>query len=192
MQTTSILKKAFDRKEFKDYTYLILFFLIASFFIFFVIRPVLSIAISLQKESKDLKEINTVYEKNISKIIMLQSQLEQIRPLAYLIDQAVPPSPKLDVLLADVRAAGVASGVTIESLEARDVSYTSDKKNTIKSVALSMKVKGSYDSGMLFVRRLLNQRRLKNIETLRINNQVKGTGNLGIIELSLTVVGNHY
>ncbi|MFS8159647.1 MAG: type 4a pilus biogenesis protein PilO [Candidatus Roizmanbacteria bacterium] len=192
MDTVAILKKAFN-KGVRDYTYIILFFLIASFFVFFVIRPVLAIAISLQKESKDLKEINVVYERNINTIISLQSQLEEIRPLNYLFEAAFPQTPRLDGVLTDIREAAVASNVKIESLEADDVSYeTQSKASKISPIEITLRVKSDYDHGLLFIQKLLGQRRLKTLDKIRVSNVQKNAVSSGSLQIDMVLSAGFY
>ena len=65
----TLLKGILNRKDLVDYTYGILFLIISSFFLFFAIRPALTIAFSLQRESIDLKKLNAQYEENVLKIV---------------------------------------------------------------------------------------------------------------------------
>ena len=58
---TTLINRLTQSKETKDYTYAILFLLISSFFAFAVIRPVITIAVSLDREAKDLRVTNDFF-----------------------------------------------------------------------------------------------------------------------------------
>jgi hypothetical protein len=63
MKTSERIRDALNKSPYKDYSYAIMFFLVSTFFVVFVIRPVLSIAVALQKESSELEQVNKVYEE---------------------------------------------------------------------------------------------------------------------------------
>lgn len=52
MNTKELILKLTQDKKVKDYSYAILFFAISSFFAWFVIKPVLGIAFSLDRQKK--------------------------------------------------------------------------------------------------------------------------------------------
>lgn len=180
--------QALQNRNVRDYTYAIMFFVVSSFFAFFVIRPVLKIAISIQRESVDLKGINDVYEKNITKVLELQSSIESLRPKKFLLDEAIPSQPRIDQVIADIQEAARVSGVKLTSVTINPI----DLKPAIKtldtpennSVQASISLSASFAQIEAFMRAIAQQRRIKGIHNMTLNIN---RGSEKSVELSLEV-----
>jgi Tfp pilus assembly protein PilO len=188
IDTVDVIKKVLGKKQVQDYTYAIMFLLLSSFFSFFVIRPVLRIAVSLSNEAQELKAINAIYETNIRKIVELQAALENIRPKSYLVEAAIPSGPQLQPFITEIRLAAETTPLKIGSIDVGEVTYHDDSKK-IKALDLSIKVQGSFAEVSRFIKTLLNQPRLKHITALRMT---KDTIQSQELEISLTVESGYY
>lgn len=181
------LAKNIQSKSIRDYTYAVMFLLVASFFAFAVIRPVLGIAISIRRQGEDLRRINALYERNITRVLELQSQLEEIRPKRYLLDDALPEQAQINGLITDIQTAAGESGVTIVSIQIdpiilrsqsvkkekgksakKKATQPADVDNVAQTIGASMKVTASYESVQAFLQALLNQRRVKQVESVQL------------------------
>ncbi|OGK57171.1 hypothetical protein A3H83_00750 [Candidatus Roizmanbacteria bacterium RIFCSPLOWO2_02_FULL_39_8] len=167
MNIKEIAKNISSNKKVKDYTYVTLFFLISSFFALFVIKPVISIAFSLQREEKDLRVVNDTYEAELNQLVDLQSQLEQIRDRIYLLDQALPSPPKIAVLFQSLKNSAAAAGVSILQLNTTNVNLVSNGKIP-SQYTVAMVLEGNYDQTTAFFKELSSQRRIKVIKNLHI------------------------
>src|SRR3989338_5757967 len=117
MNTTDIIKKIQDKPIVKDYTYATLFFLISSFFALYVIKPVLTIAFSLEREAMDLKETNSVYEKSLLGIIETQSKLEFLRNRIFVVNDALPEGvPRVRDFLSEMQRTAQEEGITVRAM----------------------------------------------------------------------------
>lgn len=181
-QKNKPILERFKERKVQDFSYAILFLLVSSFFAFYVIRPVLAIAVSLNKEGKDLERINKVYEDNIAKVLQLQADLELVRPKSHLLNEALPDSPKLDALVLDVRKAAVEQNITLTSVSIEGIQLKGAAKNTQKKpvtqnavhgVKLDMSISGNYEDAVRFVQAIAKQRRIKTIESIEIARDVK-------------------
>ncbi len=154
----------------RDYTYAIMFFVVSTFFAFFVIRPVLSIAITIQREAEDLERINQVYERNITKVLELQSQIEALRPRRHLIDEAIPSSPRVDAVIADIQRAAQQANIPITVLQIQAVELKNEvgdnKGQEEPIVAANLSTTASYSNIEAFLQAVARQRRVKSIERL--------------------------
>ena len=183
MKAADRIREALNRGSVKDYTYAVLFFLVSTFFIIFVVRPVLTIAFSLQKEAEELEHINKVYEENISKVLQVQSELEKVRDKKPILSQALPERAQVKLLLDDIQKAAEAQGIQVEKvivtgifLKEPPISEKTEPEGSVEpepstqSVRVQLTLVGSYEQTNNFMTALLNQRRLKSIETLTVQN----------------------
>ena len=181
---TSKIREVLNAGKYKDYTYAILFFLVSSFFLIFVIRPVLSIAVSLQKESHELENVNKIYEDNITNVLKLQSELEKIRSRKQLIAHALPEKAGIKNLIDEIQRAAQEQGIQLEkvsvtgiflkeaSVEAASQQQTNEEDIVpiAQTVNIQVNLSGSYEQTDKFLKSLLNQQRLKNIDFFTTQN----------------------
>lgn len=188
----------FKTKKAQDYTYAILFLLVSSFFALLVIRPVLAIAIGLHKEGEDLQRINTVYEQNIGKVLELQADLELLRPKKYLLDDALPNSPKLNALINDIRNVAQSQAVDLDVVGIEGLQIKSSPQNQqiatgnqVYGVKINISLFGSYEEVHKFLLALAQQRRIKTIEAIEIvrekDPKASGSATPAFIKLKMSI-----
>jgi len=199
-ELTDVLKN----KQIQDYSYAIMFFLVASFFAFAVIRPVLGIAVSIRREGEDLKRVNETYEKNITRVLELQSEIENVRSKRYLLDEALPAQPQIQDVIEDIQQAGTDAGVAIVSVEIDPLTLKEPtdakkkkavKKNTrqksttqAQTIGASIDVETSFDGVSALLHALVNQRRVKRIDAVRITlMKGKKTDEPSAVRLNVTI-----
>lgn len=199
---------AVKSKNIQDYSYAIMFFLVASFFAFAVIRPVLGIAVSIRRQGEDLKRVNDVYEDNITRVLELQSDIEDIRSRKYLLDEALPPQPQIQQVIEDIQRAGTDANVEILSVQidplelkrqqtplkkGKKVSLVK-KKTTVEDVdkaqiiGASIDVATSFDGVNALLQALVNQRRVKRIEAVTVSLvKAKKDEETSVVKLNVTI-----
>ncbi len=169
MDKQLLIKKILAKKEVRDYTQIILFFLISSFFLLAAIKPALTIAFSLKREIFDLERINAIYERNILKLVDAQFKLENIRDKTYLLDQALPKSPEMKTLVDNVKQVASAEGVLIDSLSLLSVDLKKEIKGIQpKPLIINMEIKGEFSTVNNFIKKISDQKRIKIIKNLKI------------------------
>lgn len=163
-------------KEVQDYSYAILFLLVSSFFAFFVIRPVLSIAVGLRREGQDLARINQAYEQNITKVLKIQGELDTLRSKKHLLTEALPDGPMIESIITDIRTTAERESISltqvgIESIELKKAKNSDviEQSGGTKNVTVGIDIQGNFDDGMRFMKALAQQRRIKNIEMIDIS-----------------------
>ncbi len=175
---------ALKSKNIKDYSYAIMFFLVASFFAFAVIRPVLGIAVSIRREGEDLVRVNQVYEKNITRVLELQSEIENVRSKRYLLDEALPSQPQIQQVIEDIQRAGTDAqveilSVQIDPLELKQQPDTKSKKKPKRSssnssiqeaqvIGASIDVETTFEGVNRLLQAIMNQRRVKRIDSVNV------------------------
>jgi len=169
MDRQLLIKKILARKEVKDYTYVILFFLISSFFILFAVKPALSIAFSLKRQAFDLERINAIYEKNILKLVEVQFKLENIRDKTYLLEQAVPKKPEMKTLVDNIKQIASAEGTLVNSLNLSSVDLKKETKETkLRPLLINMETTAEFAATHSFIEKIIEQKRIKMIKDLKI------------------------
>lgn len=172
MEKNQLKKNIFSKSQ--DYTYIILFLIIFSIFIFFAINPSLKTAFSLKKEKNDLEVINNIYEQKIINIANIQNQLEENREKLYLIDQALSKYPQVNKMVDDIKIIADENNFQIQKANITDVDLSILKKNS-GIITLIIEGKTTFDNLNNLIHDLFNQRRLKTIENLVINQDKEST-----------------
>lgn len=180
------LKSIFNQKT-QDYTFVILFFLIFSIFIFFAINPSLKTAFSLKKEEADLTKVDTLYEQKIMNITDIQNQIEENRDNLPLLNQAVSQYPEVNKMFDDVKTIADKNSFTITKANISEVNLKQTTKK-IEKLTLNIEGKTGFDNLLGFMNDLFAQRRLKMIDDLTINKD-KDSTNSGQLNVVLTIDG---
>lgn len=186
MNTKELIAKLTQDEKVKDYSYVILFFLISSFFAWFVIKPVLGIAFSLDRQKKDLDVIDAVYEKNLNELINTQSKLELIRDRVALLDQALPSGPHTQTVLQSIQNAAVKTGVSMSKVSIAKINIKTNGK-TPETFSINTQIDGSFGQAQAFIQELMKQRRIKTINNLHMVSVNATEQSVSAVRLELVV-----
>lgn len=188
MDRNKILQ-ALSQKKVQNPTFTIIFFLLFSFFVYFAIRPNLVTAFSLQKELQEVRLKNKEYEEQIIQIVNYQTAVEQYRDDFALLDEAVPQSPGVVKVVDDIRKSASESGILLTSLQVTDsFEYTNTKEPTaekLMSFSLTTTTDLQIDQLEKFINTIINQRRIKTIESLDISQKTSEQGSVFSITMNL-------
>ncbi len=186
MEKTAVSKSIFTKKT-QDYTFVVLFLCVFSVFIVFAISPSLRTAFSLKKEEADLKQVDTVYEQKIMSIASIQNQIEESRDKLSLFNQAVSQYPEVNKMVDDVKTIADKNQFVIKKANIADVNLIQSKKQ-LDHVRLIIEGKTGFENLLGFMDDLFQQRRLKIINNLSINQDREAT-NSGLLQVILTIDG---
>ena len=186
MDLTQINKTIFSKKT-RDYTFVILFLLIFSIFIFFAIKPSLRTAASLKKEEFDLQRIDSLYEKKIINISLIQSQIEENRDNLPLLDKAMSHYPEVNKIVEDVKKIADKNNLFIKNAKIADVNLFK-KEEKLNKIQLVVEGRASFNDTLSFITDMFNQRRIKTIDKLTISRDKEATGNANL-KVVLTIDG---
>lgn len=188
MSKKNIINKLITEKT-KNYTYAIAFFLVFSFFVYFVIRPnLLSVFVSNSKID-ELKKIDNLYENQINKVIDLQSTLETNRDDFRLLREAVSENPQVNKVLSDISLSAEKNKLSINKITIGDINLRDSSKQKLYEVSVNLDLRGNFDSLMMFVRELNNQRRLKLIRRMSILKENEKATESAELKISMEVDG---
>lgn len=182
-------------KKIQNYSFLIVFFIVFSFFIIFAIRPNLLTAFNLQKELQDLKLQSRQFESQIQQIVTYQTVLEQYRDDLLLLDEAVPPSPEIAKVIEDVRQSATDSGVLVDSLSVESVDYKAQSSsNAVQMFSVTTNAIATTPNLRIFLDTLLNQRRLKSLDIIDLTKPDftgESTSDINIYTINMIVSSSY-
>ncbi len=174
----------------KDYTFTIIFFVVFSFFLIFAIRPNLMAVVTLREEIDQLKALDQQYEQNISKIIDLQSIIEQNRENFVYLSDALPTNPQVNKVIEDIRKSASDSSMPLDKISVSNVSLKADaSRNKTKQFIVSIETGTDFVSAKNFIDQLLNQRRLKTIKNLSMIKQESESSGSATLKITLDIEG---
>lgn len=166
MDKNIILKHFFNKKA-QSYGYVVVFLVIFSFFIIFIIKPNINLVFQLNKEKNYLELLDKSYENVIIEIVNLQSEMEKIRPNIDVIDQSLPNQVEIDKVVDDLQKAASASSVSARKVNFSSFSLinkSTDRK--LKGIQFNIDFLSSFKNFSNYMKFLLNQRRLKGINQI--------------------------
>lgn len=189
MDKKLILARFFTKKG-KDYTYTIAFFLIFSFFTFFVIRPNLLEIYKANLKIQNLKKLNAYYENQIKNVINAQSILVEVRDDLGLIDEAITKKPQVNELIRDINNTVNQDGLILSKTNLVDL-YLKDVSRTeeLKTIILKVGINGGFDNYLKMLKNLYKQRRLKLLRAIDINKNTAGSTASGELKIDFQLEG---
>lgn len=188
---SALLKKIFTKKT-KDYGFMIVFFLIFSFFVLFVIRPNLTTVFNLQRERDQLVQLDQDYERAIFNIVSIQSSLERNRESFPLLNDAVPSAAQVNRVIDDITKIASSSSFDIKKIDINQISLKeSADKNEAHSYQVFLESTADFNTTRRFINDLLKQRRLKTLKTLNLEQDNKESTQSSFLRIKLEIEG-HY
>lgn len=188
MSKKNLINRLITEKT-KNYTYTIAFFLVFSFFVYFVIRPnLLSVFVSNSKID-ELKKIDRVYENQINKVIDLQSVLESNRDNFGLLKEAVSENPQVNKVLSDISLSAEKNKLLINKIIIGDINLRDSSKQKLYAVSVNLDLRGNFASLMSFVKELNDQRRLKLVKKMTILKEDEKATESAELKINMEVEG---
>lgn len=189
MEKSLIIKKLFSKKT-QDYSYTIAFFFTFSFFVFFVIRPNLITVFEIITKIEQLKKINSIYGKEIDKIVEVQSDLEENRDDFILLKEAIAIKPEVNKVLYDVDVSTDESKLKSVRIDVSDINLKDIGLNDkLKLIEIDMNLQGTFDDTLDFIKKIYKQRRLKLIPELQLERLIETSTESGNLKIRLEVEG---
>ena len=186
----SVIKRKLFVKKATDYTYTVLFFISFAFFTFFVIRPNILTILSLQEEAGKLHILDTGYENVIKKIVDIQSFLQENGQDLYLLDEALPTLPQINKLVVDTQNSASGSGMILSTMSINKVDLRNNEaKLTRKTISITLDGNADFINSKAFITQIMNDRRLKMIQSIGFTQDEKKGSQSGSLKLQLEVEG---
>ncbi len=189
MDTKYIVNKLLSRKT-KDYTYLAAFFLLFSFFLFFVIRPNLLSVFNANTKIEELKKIDAVYGEQIIKVIDLQTSFENNRSAFSLLSDAIARSPQVNKILSDINTLIDKHELTVDRVNIGEINLKEAKlADQLKAVTITVETGGTFQNLISFIEDLSKQRRLKVIKSFSMGRDDKGSTDSAALKVRFDIEG---
>lgn len=189
MEKSTLVKKLLTKKN-KDYTYTIFFFLIFSFFVFYVIRPNLLSVFEANTKIEKLKQINKTYEDQIDKVIEVQTILEENREDFSYLNEAISAKPEVNKVLSDVDVSSSGSKLISQRIDVSDINLKDRGSfGKLKSFIVNLSLQGEFTDGLSFFRKIYSQRRLKLAEDVLFNRSEKESSRSSTLDIKFQIEG---
>ena len=183
-------------KKGQAYTMLVLSLLTMAFFGFFALRPTLSIIARLQREIVDSRAVDDALSKKISSLSQIQTDYDLIRGALPALNRALPYAPELPQLLITLERVAQVSEASISGLSVSEVVLStasaafSDTKTPSTTIALAVKVSGSYERVIRFLRLIVSNPRIVRLESMSLTPSIKEGG--AYVEMNAQVKGFYF
>lgn len=166
----------------KNYPYLILFLLISTFFIYFIIRPNLKQLIMAKKRLDELSRIKNESDLAINKLITIQSNIERLRNDFSFFDELIFQKPEINNFLFDVESVLVKNNLTLNKLSINDVDLISkNNRETPNFIVVKGEVAGNFIDFYNSIKEIHKQSRLKEFDNFKISRKNQSTDSSRLI-----------
>jgi len=191
MEKNYFIKKILDSKV-QDYSYAIAFFLVFSFFVYFVIRPNLVAIFKSLNKIEELKKTNAFYDNQVRKIIELQTNLEAMREDFNYINSAMPVYPEINKVFGDVKELTEKDSLPIAKLNFDNIDLKDNQTaKAAKKLKLNIGLNGPFENAKFFLNDLTTQLRLKDIKELRIFKETSASTDSSQLKIEM-VINSYY
>lgn len=185
------------------YTTAIFSFLAVSLFGWYAIRPTVETILFLQREIADNTVVNRQMEDKISKLIDVQTTIQQNQNNLPLLSEALPQDPAAVVVASALKNLAGNAGASVSAINLSNVPLVSGaatpSAQTAKSplailpnpkimdIPITLNVSGTFSSLQNFLNSIVNLRRIITINAIDIAPNSQGGSGIGEPELRLVV-----
>lgn len=172
----------FKEEKTQQLTSLILSLIAFIIFGVFGISPTLSTISQLKKQISDSQEVKAKLNQKRENLLRLQIAYAGIESYLPLVAKALPQSPNVPLLTANLQSLGNSASVTVTHLQVAqvDLAPKKQKKSANQSFVFSMGVEGSYADCQKFLQSLTSFDRIVTIDSLSI---AKGEDSIAKLEI---------
>ena len=187
MDKNYFIKKLFNSKI-QDYSSAIAFFLIFSFFVYFVIRPNLLAIVTSLRKIEELKTMDSFYDTQVKKILDLQANLESIRDDYTYINAAMPVYPEVNKVFSDIKGLLEKNGLLIESISFDNINLKDNQTaKTAKVLKMHIGAAGDFTNIKDFLNELNAQLRLKKVTEMTIFKEKNTASESSRLKINLVI-----
>jgi hypothetical protein len=151
-----------------DYSFIVAFFIIFSFFVLFAIKPNLETAFKLQREITALRALDQNYNDAITQIVDVQTKLLEHRDDAILLDQALPDTPSVHSMIGDMQTSASGAGVQIGKINIAEINLKKTENPAMRRYLVTMETTSQFAEVKNFIDSFFSQRRLKLVKRVDI------------------------
>ncbi|MEK7119273.1 MAG: type 4a pilus biogenesis protein PilO [Patescibacteria group bacterium] len=185
------------------YSTTIFSFLAISLFGWYAIRPTVQTILYLQREIKDNQEVSKKMEEKISALVVAQAAYQQVQSQIPLAFQALPQSPDVLSLVAQIRNLAAVTNASLSAVQiptvpllGRDASQSAVPQTTklpnapkssvgVGDYPATVTVTGPFAAISEFLKGMIAMRRITTIETMSLAPSKEEKSTLGSTQLQL-------
>lgn len=165
----------FKEEKTRQFTTIALTLIAASFFGIFAINPTLSTIAQLQKQLEDNRSVNVQLDKKIAALNSLQQKYVTLTNDIALVQEAIPQSPEIPLLLAQVQGVAKKSNVTLTNLQTFQIELAKNQKTSQKYSAFvfAADAQGTYLQCLEFLSNFVDTQRITTIDAISLSQDEK-------------------
>lgn len=162
----------FKREKTQKYITLVLTLSAAIILGIFAVNPTLSTIANLQKQIDDNNFVEQKLQQKINNLAILQQKYNSLQPDLPVVNDALPTTTEIPLLIADIQSILKDSNLTITNLETSEVKITDLGNNKYSSFDFTITTNGAYQDMINFLDEAINFQRVIGIKDiiLSINN----------------------
>ncbi len=149
----------------RDYTLLTFVLVFTSFFLFFAIRPSVSLIVTLNKERSEYTRINELLDKKIQDIITAQNNYIALAPFINQINLAIPNRQ----VISDTKELISTGTPEMLSFSIEDSTLIPIPSAQLSTIAINVSVGGTYSILKDYMTSIRSKPRIITLESLEIN-----------------------
>jgi len=157
----------------KNYSTVILFFLVLSVFGWYAIRPTIQTILYLRREIKDKTEIDKKMDIKIYSLIEANTVYENNQALFPILAEAIPISPEALDAVSQIKLLAAEKNVAISLLQMSNIQLASQStsvnqknQNNFTEIPIICNVEGPFASILAFLKELTTMRRFITIRSM--------------------------
>lgn len=170
----------FKNEQTQKFTTIILTLIAISLFGMFAINPTLSTIAKLKKELADSELVELSLQEKIKNLQILQKEYVGIQSDMTYITDAIPNSPKVALLMAQIQSIAQNTNIHISNLQNLAVELFQQNVSEKKyyQYAFSLSGTGTFEDISTFLSKIVNMQRIISIDTFSIDKTADKTGAL--------------
>lgn len=172
----------FKEERTQKFTTIVLTVLTLAFFGLFAINPTVSTIIKLRKELEDNNFVDSKLVQKINNLSTLQKKYTELQSDLPMIFAAVPQSPEVPLMVAQIQSIAKNSNVSIENFQSFAVEIpTKTTPSSYASFSFALSLSGTYNDLYRFLTSLSNMQRVVSVELISFTKKTLGNS----MELSI-------
>jgi Tfp pilus assembly protein PilO len=171
----------------KKFTTIVLTLVASIILAIFAVSPTLSTIANLQKQINDNIFVDQKLQQKINDLSVLQQKYADIQNNLSVITDAIPTSPQIPLLVAQIQTVAKDAGLKLDSFQTFEVDFSKVAANKdYSSFDFGLSAEGTYQQTTDFLNNLVNFQRIITIDSVLLSKtDSTNTNNSNVLQLNI-------